>query len=312
MAYEERLAKAESEMGWQLPMGSVRNEYWASPWLVYFETFDHARATQAEPTGVAPAPASNGALDLAWAGAMQASWNVKPGSAAGHNWTYAAGALLLLDLLVPQSESEKRFFAEIAERRQQSLLTPSIHFIRRAPGELVQPPGYLITRAPGAPEPTNGYKTIRESSLVIDSLGLGCEPALLYAPSESKPFVGGPNRWNARYMRKYVCGFTAGERLSEKKARDEVKTLTLIGYTDYEPLLIFSLGNLPAMLHMRTVLGVAPENDKNMGRLAYERVRDRLPADWTVVFTAPNEAGKWTVYVARNGVIDAFDAPDKL
>lgn len=296
-AQEDRVAQAEARLPRKFPTGAIRGEYWATPWLAYFEAFDKTRAAanaNAAATGgaVGAVPRSN-LLDVAWAGAMTASWNVTPRGAAAHNWTYAAGGLLLLDLLTSNTSNNLKVSAH-EKVRMLTLTTPSIHFVQRVPGAF----------ANGG----NGYDTIRASSAVIEAVGLQCTPALFHAPAETTMFVGGASPGQS-YFRKFVCGFGPGETISEKTAGSEVSLLSLTAYTDSPPLLRFSLTNLPTMAHLRAVLGTT--DDAQMGRAAYERVREHVPAEWTVVFSAPNEAGAWTVYVARNGIVDAFEPPPK-
>ncbi len=136
-----------------------------------------------------------------------------------------------------------------------------------------------------------------------------CLPA---CAQRAAAFIGGASKRPA-YFRHYTCGFGADEKVQQQAAAADVRSVILNSYSDTEPMMQFSLYNLPAMSHMKRVLGVTDEaGEKNMGRLAYERVRGKVPADWTVVYTAPSESGKWTVYVARNGIVEAFDAPEKL
>jgi hypothetical protein len=293
--YEERLAKAEARHVRNLSRNSKAGEFWIAPWLAYFETFDLARAALAkdgpQTTGAGPSALPNGhALDIAWAGAMQGSWMARPGSAASANWTYAAGALLLLDLLAADTANQQAY-AKIEKQRMPQLLTPSIHFVKKAPGAI---------------ERRNGYDTILEGDAMIRGLDLECRPSILNGANEGLYFVGGigPDR---NYYRLYACGLGAEETLNEKTAMDEVRTLVVNAYKDYEPLLRISLTDLPRMSHMKRILGAVDERE--MGRLAYERVKNNVPPDWTVVFSAPNRVGEWRIFVARAGVVDEFLPP---
>jgi hypothetical protein len=51
------------------------------------------------------------------------------------------------------------------------------------------------------------------------------------------------------------------------------------------------------------------EQQKHLGRLAYEKAKDFIPPEWTAVYTAPNPKGVWAVFVARNGVTIEFPMP---
>lgn len=51
------------------------------------------------------------------------------------------------------------------------------------------------------------------------------------------------------------------------------------------------------------------EQQKQLGRLAYEKAQNFIPPEWTAVYTAPNPKGVWAVFVARNGVTIEFPMP---
>ncbi len=304
-AYEERLKAAEDRFPRKSLHALLRNDIHANPWLAYVGAYERVMEAKAKSgdtaTAGAPevAPARGGPVGgLPTVAAFVASDMAPIGSAARTNWAYAGLGLALLDLL-SSSVKQQSTAQWIAEARHTSLMLPGIHFFKQEPKAF---------------DGDNGYRVIRDAHPVITGLGMECNPALFHAPAESTAYIGGASNMPS-YFRMYACGFGPNETLgAQDKVRNaEIKALMLMGYKDADPVLRLSLSNLPAMSHMKRVLGVTDEAvEKNMGRLAYERVRDKVPADWTVVYMAPSESGKWTVYVARNGVVEAFDAPEKL
>lgn len=93
--------------------------------------------------------------------------------------------------------------------------------------------------------------------------------------------------------------------MAGKDAAAEVKDFAVVGFTAGDPRVRFSLSNLPQMARMGKALGVEP--GKDMGMVAYEAVRSRIPPEWTAIIAAPNKKGEMTVFVAQNGAMFEFD-----
>lgn len=308
--YEERLKAAEDKNDVKASFAVSKEALMrgGEAWIAYALAFDSVQAERAKSNNAKAPDASSGKESdpggALWAGTMIASNRPPIGSAASMNWTLAAAGLMFLDILGGPSPAEKA----MTEARKEALLKPSIHFVKSEPDAF---------------KDDNGYRAIREADSVITAMGLECEPSFLHDPVESSSVRGGSwvkrygiwsdEKSRVQYSRIYACGFAPNETVSAKALNAEYRLLMVVHSERSDPLTFFKMQNLPTMSNMKRVLGVTDEaGEKAMGRLAYERVRDKIPSDWTVVYTAPNEAGKWTVYVTRNGVVEAFDPPEKL
>ena len=52
-------------------------------------------------------------------------------------------------------------------------------------------------------------------------------------------------------------------------------------------------------------------NGQDAAQRLYRKIRDQLDPNWYTVFTGPDDAGDWKVFVAKGDKIVAFDPPPK-
>lgn len=286
-AFYERLAKAEAKRAHRpVTLKSAEYVYIYFPWVVYAEAFDKLALTERS-TSSPGAASNNGVLDVAWAGMMQAGIRSPANSVASANWTYGAAGIMLLDFLAASAkeDGQRRAFS----LGQESLQVPSLHFL--AP-------------LPGAFDDKTGLTAANAVDKVLTTMGLGCAPALKFAPDESREFVGEYSPGH-HYSRLYACGVRDGETIAKTRPLPQ---MWIGAYSDAPTTMRFSFSKLSTYPHFNALLNLAP-GDRSIARVAYEHVRDRIPSDWTTVFTAPDEQGRWKVFVARGGQVMAFDPP---
>jgi hypothetical protein len=304
---EDQLAAAEKANGGFGQRGAFIGDRRAYPYLAYFEVFDKAYANAqktATPTNASDATQSapiarDGGVSLLTVGMLGSFAAAGPAPSLHSGWLGVGIVFGVLDFLTTdhaQIMKQAQYANEAKaneKRRLLPIMTPSIHFVRWAPGVEEREELYAATKADAA---------------FVSGLGLDCEPALPHG-NGSTAFVGAARR-DANYTRKYVCGYKAGEKVADDEIENGVKDYTVSAFSIGDSLARFSLSNLPAMSKLKAALGRGTfDLDRELGRVVYEKVKDNVGPEWTIVFTAPNERGSMAVFVARNGVIAEFPLP---
>ena len=305
VAASEKLLKGDTQPTW------LHTEQADNPAVAYADAFAQWEKQQTEAitpeivrisqqaNNATPATrASNsGSLvtNVGWAAAMQGSFSVPAGGPADHGLTALAGLFTMIDILSASgANNEKRraqqewIKTEEAKREQRllTLRTPSLTFVRKAPG---------------ATSEEALYAEIKAGTRFVTSLGLQCEPTLLHG---DPAFMGTHFFSSHSYTRNFVCGYAPDEKLTVSEGLDEARVLAVTVLKDGDTVVRYTMPNMAKMARIHQLLPGVPDNE--LARAAYQRVKAQVPAEWTAVYTAPNKNGELTVYAARGDAVLEF------
>lgn len=174
--------------------------------------------------------------------------------------------------------------------------------------ELNAPSIYITKRGGPLPNDAARYTEIVAGQKLLQSFGTQCEPARWHSSREQS--VGGvlPSTSHARM---YVCGYGPDEDIGYLHNGDEIRTHKVVSITDGTSWQIIMLPHLDKMEKLPAALGLTKDQMKESGRVMYEKIKDKVGPEWTVIFTGTGGDNKWHVYAARDGFITEFDTPPK-
>ncbi|MDO9190911.1 MAG: hypothetical protein Q8K01_08475 [Sulfurimicrobium sp.] len=176
-------------------------------------------------------------------------------------------------------------------------------------------PSFYLTRLVADVNNDDKLKAIQAEAIqVAATLPFACEPAANFlgekAPSTIIPGI--------LHYRDVFCGYDSNNKEVEVDSpRKEIRSIKSVRfYQPYgieEAVNVIDLSSLDS-LRYTAMLGIPEadsEQEKQLGRLAYEKANPFIPPDWTAVYTAPNSKDEWAVFVARNGVTMEFPVVKK-
>ena len=172
--------------------------------------------------------------------------------------------------------------------------------------ELKSPSLYLLKSSETMKTSADFYAEIVSGQQMLAAFALQCEPARWH---DERPAAVGYRIGGVAYNRTYFCGYGPEESPGFFGFLKEIKRYSVIAPSNAPAIAIARLEALDKMKHMPRLLGLPEDQMKEAARVLYEKIKDKVPPEWTAVFTATGKDGGWHVYAASNNYVVEFPSP---